>query len=92
MIPFNQLLNRFYLQSLNRIYSNSLITFYFRNCLKFYHKDGSKSDLDGILYSSSKDYSVNAALFYDNTSSTMHLRLLEYEVMHEGSSKRYTYP
>lgn len=69
-----------------------LITFYFRNCLKFYHQDGSKSDLDGILYSSSKDHSVNAALFYDNTSSAKHLRLLEYEVMHEGLSKRYTYP
>lgn len=69
-----------------------LITFYFRNYLKFYHKDESKSDLDGILYRSSKDNSVNAALFYDNESSAKHLRLLEYEVIDEGSSKRYTYP
>jgi hypothetical protein len=40
--------------------------------------------LGGILYSSSKDYSVNAALFYDNTSSAKNLRLLEYDVIHNG--------
>jgi hypothetical protein len=69
-----------------------LITFYFRNCLKFYHIDGSKSNLDGILYSSSKDHCVNAVLFFDNANSATHLKLLEYEVIHENSSKTYTYP
>ena len=61
-----------------------LITYFFRNCLKFYHQDKSKSDLDGILYTSSKDGSPNAVLFYDNENSEKHLKLLGYETILNG--------
>ena len=52
--------------------------------MKFYHQDKSKSDLDGILYTSSKDGSPNAVLFYDNENSEKHLKLLEYETILNG--------
>ncbi len=72
-----------------------LITYFFRNCLKYYHRDMSKSDLDGILYSSSKDGTPNAVLFFDNENSEKHLKLLEYETIYKGkvinSSTKKTY-
>lgn len=78
-------------ESIREYIPTQLITFYFRNCLKCYNQDKSKSNLDGILYSSSKDKSGNAVLFYDNINSANHLRLLEYELIHDGNSKIYVY-
>lgn len=62
-----------------------LITYYFRNHLRHYEADGSNYPIDGILYTSSKDHSMNAVLFYDNDNSSDHLELLEWECIHNGS-------
>ena len=62
-----------------------LITYYFRNHLRHYEADGSYYPIDGILYTSSKDHSMNAVLFYDNDNSSDHLELLEWECIHNGS-------
>lgn len=61
-----------------------LITYYFRNCLKVFNQDKSKSNIDGILYTSSKEGSPNAVLFFDNENSEKHLKLLEYKTILNG--------
>lgn len=65
-----------------------LITYYFRYYLKHYYRDGTSSPIDGILYTSSKDGAMNAVLFFDNRNSYDHLKLTEWECIHEGNSIR----
>ena len=69
-----------------------LVTYYFRNHLRHYEKDGSSHSLDGILYTSSIDGSMNAVLFYDNEGSRNHVELLEWQRIHQREVVSYTYP
>lgn len=62
-----------------------LITYYFRKYLLHFEPDGSCFPIDGILYTSSKDHSTNAVLFYNNDNSQDHLDLLEWECIHQGT-------
>lgn len=62
-----------------------LITYYFRMYLRHYEEDGSYFHIDGILYTSSKDRTTNAVLFYNNDNSQDHLDLLEWECLHQGT-------
>ena len=69
-----------------------LITYYFRRHLRHYDKNGSVYPIDGILYTSSKDGSMNAVLFYDNRASNNHLELLAWQRIHQGEVVKHTYP
>ena len=62
-----------------------LITYYFRKHLLHFEQDGSSFPIDGILYTSSKDQTTNAVLFFNNDNSRGHLDLLEWECLHQGT-------
>ena len=68
-----------------------LITYFFRSHLKHYERDGRKHPIDGILYTSSKDGTMNAVLFYDNESSREHLQLVEWQRIHKGRVLIHSY-
>ena len=68
-----------------------LITYYFRSYLRYYDGDRKKHPIDGILYTSSKDGTMNAVLFYDNSNSRKHLRLLKWQLIHKGKILKHSY-
>lgn len=58
------------------------ITNYFRNTLMLYANNGQKYNIEGILYDSSKNEGAyNAVLFFDNTNSANHLKLVTYKTI-----------
>lgn len=58
------------------------ITAYFKNSLYKYYGDGTKRNIDGILYDSSKiSNAYNVVLFYDNTTSASVLNLISYQMI-----------
>ena len=69
-----------------------LVTYYFRTHLRHYDKDRNSYPLDGILYTSSIDGTMNAVLFYDNKGSRNHFELLRWQRIHKGQITRHTYP
>ena len=68
-----------------------LLTYFFRNKLRHFEEDGSNYPIDGLLYTSSKEGNTNAVLFYDNENSRDHLKLVEWECLHQGKTKLHVY-
>lgn len=68
-----------------------LITHYLRNKLCHYDDPNNHYPIDGILYNSSKDRMMNAVLFYDHENSRKHLKLLNWEVFHNGKVAKHCY-
>ncbi|MDT3388186.1 MAG: RES family NAD+ phosphorylase [Bacteroidota bacterium] len=68
-----------------------LITYYFRKKLRHYEKNNRPYPIDGILYSSSKDHTMNAVLFFDNENSHNHLELECWELIHQGTNTKHKY-
>lgn len=66
-----------------------LVTHYLRHALKHYLESGEKFPIDGILFSSSKNGSTNAVLFYDNAESRKHLELKECGVYVNGAFQSF---
>ncbi len=68
-----------------------LLTYFFRYKLRHYEDADNNYPIDGILYTSSKEGNTNAVLFFDNEKSREHLKLVEWECIHQGSSKVFVY-
>lgn len=64
-----------------------LITHFFRNNLRHFISQTCSLPIDGILYSSAKDGSKNAVLFYDAVNCPQHLDLLECQFYQNGKNQ-----